>query len=296
MRIGWIGIGKMGLPMATHLLSAGHRVTACDVVPALLEAIVARGAAAAADPAAAARESDVIFSSLPDDAALRKVALSDKGVLAGARAGATFIDTSTVSPAVSAQIAEAAATKRVHYLRVAVSGNNKMAEQKALTVIASGERATYEECRPLLAAFSQQQHYVGEAEQSRTLKLAINLMVYATVGGLAEALAIGQRGGLDWSQMLDVIAGSAVGSPLLKAKSADLKKRDFAPTFTCVQARKDLGLIAGAAAANGVPVPLTDVLSRMIEDCIANGSADEDYAAMIKSVERLAKEKGPSGS
>jgi 3-hydroxyisobutyrate dehydrogenase len=294
VKIGWIGVGKMGLPMATHVLAAGHSVTACDVVPALLESIVARGAIAAADPAAVAQQSDILFSSLPDDAALRKVALSENGVLAGAAAGAVFIDTSTVSAAVSAEVAAAAAAKRVHYLRVTLSGNNKMAEQKALTVIASGERAIYEQCRPILALFGPHQYYVGEAEQSRTLKLAINLMVYATVGGLAEALAIGRRGGLDWSQMLDVMAASAVGSPLLKAKSADLKKHDFTPTFTCLQARKDLGLIAGAAGASDIPVPLTDVLSRMIEDCIANGSAQEDYAAMIKSVERNGKEKGPS--
>ena len=229
------------------------------------------------------------FPRPPDDTALRTVALGARGVLAGARPGAVFVDTSTVSPAVSAEVAAAAPAKGVHYLRVCVSGNNKMAAAAALTVIASGEQVIYEKCRPLLALFGPQQYYVGAAEQSRTLKLAINLLVYATVGGLAEALAIGQRGGLDWAQMLDVIAASAVGSPLVKAKNADLKKRDFSPTFTCLQARKDLGLIAGAAAASKVPVPLTAVVSRMIEDCIANGSADEDYAAMIKAVERASQ-------
>jgi 3-hydroxyisobutyrate dehydrogenase len=199
-----------------------------------------------------------------------------------------FVDTSTVSPAVSAEVARGAADTRVHYLRVAVSGNNKMAEQAALTVMASGAQATYDQCKPLLALFGPQQYYVGDAEQARTLKLAINLLVYATVGGLAEALALGRRGGLDWPQMLDVIAASAVGSPLMKAKSVDLKKRDFSPTFTCMQARKDLALIAGAAAASGIPVPLTEHVSKLIEACIVDGSADEDYAAMIKAVERSA--------
>ena len=285
MKIGWVGVGKMGLPMASHLLKAGHSVVACDLSSALVQAVVARGATAAATPADATREVEVVFSSLPDDAALRKVA---DGVLAGAKADAVFVDTSTVSPAVSAEVAASAAAKRVHYLRVAVSGNNKMAEQAALTIIASGERATYEKCRPLLALFGPQQYYVGEAEQSRALKLAINLMVYATIGGLAEALAIGRRGGVEWAQMLDVIAASAIGSPLIKAKSGALKGRDFSATFTCLQARKDLSLINGAAAASGIPVPLTAILAGMIEDCIANGSAEEDYAAMIKSVGRAA--------
>jgi 3-hydroxyisobutyrate dehydrogenase len=275
----------MGLPMASHLLAAGHAVTACDTAPSAVQAIVARGARSADSPAAAARDAEIVFSSVPDDAALRAVA---EGVFAGARHGTVYVDTSTVSPEASAEIAAAAEAKGVHYLRVCVSGNNKMAEAKALTVIASGDKAVYEKCRPLLAQLGPTQYYVGEAEQARTLKLAINLMVYATVGGLAEALVLGERGGVDWEQMLDVMAASAIGSPLLKNKSADLKKRDFTATFSCLQARKDLTLINGAAAASGIPVPLAAELARMIEDCIANGSADEDYAAMIKAVQRRA--------
>ena len=289
MKLGWVGVGKMGLPMAGHLLAAGHAVAACDLVPHLVQAAVARGASAAPSPAVAAREAEVVFSSIPDDDALRAVALSETGVLAGARPGSVYVDTSTVSAAASAEVAAAAQAKRVHYLRVTVSGNNKMAESKALTVMASGERATYEKCRPLLALFGPQQYYVGEAEQSRTLKLAVNLMVYATIAGLAEALAIGRRGGVEWNQMLDVIAASAIGSPLVKAKTGALTARDFSATFTCLQARKDLGLIAGAAAASGVPAPVAEIAARLIEDCIANGSAEEDYAAMIKAVERSAR-------
>jgi 3-hydroxyisobutyrate dehydrogenase-like beta-hydroxyacid dehydrogenase len=286
MQIGWVGVGKMGLPMASHLLAAGHQVLACDLSPALVQALVARGARAAPSPAAAAQRAEVVFSSIPDDAALRAVALGDKGVLAGARAGTIYVDTSTVSAEASAEVAAAAAKKKLHYLRVTVSGNNKMAEAKALTVMASGDPAIYEKCRPLLAAFGPTQYYVGEAEQARTLKLAVNLMVYATIAGLAEALALGRRGGVDWAQMIDVMAASAIGSPLLKAKSAALKARDFTATFTCLQARKDLGLIAGAAAAGGAPVAA--IAARLIEDCIANGGGDDDYAAMIKAVERVA--------
>jgi len=283
MRLGFVGVGKMGQPMAGHLLEAGHSVAACDLSPALVQAIVARGATAAATPAAAARDAEVVFSSLPDDAALRAVA---KGVLSGARPGTIYIDTSTVSPTASAEVAALAGESRIDYLRVAVSGNNKMAEQAALTVIASGDKAAYEKCRPLLALFGPGQYYVGEAEQAKALKLAVNLMVYATIAGLGEALAIGRRNGLDWSQMIDVMAASAIGSPLLKAKSSALKARDFTATFDCLQARKDLTLINGAAAAGGVSAPVAAAAARLIEDCIANGSAGEDYAAMIEAVER----------
>jgi 3-hydroxyisobutyrate dehydrogenase len=286
VQIGWVGAGKMGLPMAGHLLAAGHAVVACDLAPELVQAVVARGARAAATPAAAAAQAEIIFSSIPDDAALRVVA---QGILAGARSGAIYVDTSTVSAEASAEVAAAAAAKGIHYLRVSVSGNNKMAEARALTVMASGDKAVYEKCRPLLALFGPTQYYVGDAEQARTLKLAVNLMVYATIAGLAEALALGRRGGVDWAQMLDVMAASAIGSPLLKAKSGALKARDFTATFTCLQARKDLGLIAGAAANAGVPAPVAAIAARLIEDCIAHGGGGEDYAAMIKSVERAAK-------
>ncbi len=132
MRIGWIGVGKMGLPMATHVLKAGHAVAACDQVPALVQAIVARGASAAATPAKAARGAEVVFSSVPDDAALRAIACAEDGVLAAAGPGTVFVDTSTVSPAVSAEVAVAAAARHVHYLRVGISGNSKMAEQAGL--------------------------------------------------------------------------------------------------------------------------------------------------------------------
>ena len=283
MNLGWVGVGKMGQPMASHLLAAGHQVVACDLSPALVQAIVARGASAARSPADVAKKSEVVFSSIPDDAALRAVALGDNGVLAGARPGTIYVDTSTVTAEASAEVAAAAAQRKVHYLRVTVSGNNKMAEAKALTVMASGEPAIYERCRPLLAAFGPTQYYVGAGEQARTLKLAVNLMVYATIAGLAEALALGKRGGVDWAQMIDVMAASAIGSPLLKAKAGALKNRDFSATFTCLQARKDLGLIAGAAAAGGFPAPVAGIAARLIEDCIASGGADEDYAAMIKT-------------
>jgi 3-hydroxyisobutyrate dehydrogenase len=288
MKLAWVGVGKMGLPMASHLLAAGHEVTACDALPAAVQAVVARGARAADTPAAAARDAEIVFSSIPDDAALRAVTLGERGVLAGARAGTIYVDTSTVSPAASAQVAQAANSRRVHYLRVTVSGNNKMAEAKALTIMASGEQAVYERCRPLLALFGPQQYYVGEAEQARTLKLAVNLVVYATIAGLGEALAIGRRGGVERGQMLDVIAASAIGSPLIKAKTSALKAQDFSATFTCLQARKDLTLITGAAAAGGVSAPVAESAARLIDDCIANGSEGEDYAAMIKAVERSA--------
>jgi 3-hydroxyisobutyrate dehydrogenase len=295
MKIGWVGVGKMGLPMAGHLLAAGHAITACDIAHAGVAALVARGAKKAASPAEAARGMDVTFSSIPHDAALRTIALAADGVLAGAAPGSIFIDTSTVSPQVSAEVADEAAKRGVHYLRVTVSGNNHMAEKAALTVMASGPRAVNDKTSSLLSCLGPNLFYVGEAEQARTLKLVINLMIAGTAGMLAEALALGTKGGLEWAQMLDVIAASAVGSPIVKSKANELKHRDFTPTFTCVQMQKDLDLILGAGKASGVAMPLTALVGQMMQACISMGDGGDDYIATVKLVERLSglDGKGP---
>jgi 3-hydroxyisobutyrate dehydrogenase len=285
--VGWIGVGKMGLPMAGHLLAAGHAVLAFDVVAAQVTALAVKGAKAAASAAEVVRGAPVVFSSLPNDDALRAVALGMDGVMASAAPGALFIDTSTVSPAVSAEVAQAAAARGVRYLRVTVSGNNHMAAKAALTVMASGPKAAFDEAAPLLARFGPNVFHVGEGEQARVLKLVINLMIAGTAGMLSEALALGRKGGLDWAQMLDIIGASAVGSPIVKAKSMELKRRDFTPTFTCVQMQKDLDLILGAGKELGVAMPVTATVGQLTQACIGMGYAHDDYVATVKLIERL---------
>jgi 3-hydroxyisobutyrate dehydrogenase len=285
--LGWIGVGKMGLPMAGHLLAAGHQVLAFDVVAAQVAALCAQGGKRAVSVAEVASGCAVIFSSLPDDAALRAAALGAGGVVASAAPDALFIDTSTVSPAVSAEVAAAAAARGVRYLRVTVSGNNHMAAKAALTVMASGPADAFAEARPLLERFGPNVFHVGDAEQARVLKLVINLMIAGTGAMLSEALALGRRGGLAWPQMLDIVAASAVGSPIVKAKSVELKARDFTPTFTCTQMQKDLDLIVGAGKELGVAMPVTAVVAQLMQAAIGMGDADDDYIATVKLIERL---------
>ncbi len=285
--VGWIGIGKMGLPMAGHLLAARHAVLAYDVVPEHVAALAEQGGERAASVKEVARRAPIVLSSLPHDAALRSVALGPEGVLANAAPGSLFIDTSTVSPAASAEVAAAAAAHGVRYLRVTVSGNNHMAAKAALTVMASGPRAAFDEAKALLECFGPNVFYVGDAEQARVLKLVINLMIAGTGAMLSEALALGRRGGLDWTQMLDIVGASAVGSPIVKAKSVELKKRDFTPTFTCVQMQKDIDLILGAGKELGVAMPVTAVVAQLMQACIGMGDADDDYIATVKLIERL---------
>ncbi len=288
LQVGWIGCGKLGRPMASHLIAAGHSVTAFDVDMHALDALVAKGAHAANSIAALCGQSEVVFSSLPDDRVLIEVGCSPTGVLSNLRSGAIFVDTSTVSPSASAQVAARAADLGHRYLRVAVSGNPVIAEAAQLTTFASGNRADFGIVEPLLAHFSKRIFLVGPDEQARTLKLVINLMIAVSAGMLGEALALGEKGGLDWQQMLEVIGESAVGSPMVKYKAPPLASRDYSSTFSCEQMAKDLDLILAASSQYRAPVPLAAHMRQTYETLMAGGRGHDDYIATVRLAEQLA--------
>jgi 3-hydroxyisobutyrate dehydrogenase len=278
------GVGKMGLPIARHLRGGGHAVSVSDPDPARL-ALARAAELQAVEPAQGIAAASVILSSLPHDAALLQVAAQ---VARHARRGSTWIDTSTVSQQASAQAAKLCEEAGVAHLRATVSGNNHMAEAAQLTVMASGPRASYEAMLPLLQVLGPRQFWLGEGEQARLMKLVVNLMIAQTSAMLAEALALGGKGGLGWRDMFDVLTASAVGSPILKAKAVQLAARDFTPTFTVEQMIKDLGLILDAAAAAHVPLPQTAATLQMMHAAVAQGHGAEDYAAILKPVQRAA--------
>ncbi len=284
-RVHVAGVGKMGLPMAGHFHAAGHAVTVSDPRETRLQLARSQGLQVADDASTAMARADIIVSSLPNDAALREVAAQVAGA---ARRGAIYIDTSTVSQQASADVAQMLAAAGVAYLRTTLSGNNKMAEAAQLTVMASGPRAAYDSVLPLLKTLGPHQFYLGAAEQARLMKLVVNLMIAQTSAMLAEALTLGRKGGLAWGDMWQVLGASAVASPIVKAKSAQLSQRDFSPTFTVEQMVKDLTLILGAGADSHVPLPQTALTFQLMQATLAQGDGQDDYAAIIKTVERSA--------
>ncbi|MDO9277436.1 MAG: NAD(P)-dependent oxidoreductase [Polaromonas sp.] len=281
----FLGVGKMGLPMAGHLQAAGHAVTVSDPSAERQQLASAQGLQVATDAAQALAAADVIFSSLPNDAALLAVSAQ---VVAQARKGCMYIDTSTVSQQASAQVSAVCATAGITYLRVTVSGNNKMAEAAQLTVMASGPRAAYDQVLPLLQLLGPHHFYLGQAEEARLMKLVVNLMIAQTSAMLSEGLTLGQKGGLQWQDMWQVLSASAVASPILKAKSVQLGVRDFTPTFTVEQMTKDLDLILDAGAAVHAPLPQTSLTHQLMHAAMAQGDGLLDYAAIIRTVERSA--------
>lgn len=287
-KIGWIGLGKMGLPMASQLAGAGYPLTVFNRTAAKCAPLTKRGAEAAETVAAAASGAGIVISMVSDDSALEAVALGADGIFANAEQGTPFIDMSTVSPVISAKIAAAAAEAGLPYLRAPVSGSVAVAEQGALVILASGPESAFEQCRPAFETIGGKIFYIGGDEQARYLKLSINIMVDITSMMMGEALAFGESGGLDWRQMIDIIAASAVGAPVIQYKLETLKNRDFAPAFTARQMAKDFDLALSTANAANLPLPITALVRQHWSAMIGSGRGEKDFFAYVEMLEEMA--------
>ncbi|HET7669822.1 MAG TPA: NAD(P)-dependent oxidoreductase [Burkholderiales bacterium] len=244
-RVAWIGLGLIGLPMAARLAAAGWDVRGFDVSGERLRLAGERGIKPAASLEDAVAGARFVFTSLPNEQVLVELAPRLVG-------DAIWIETSTVGPVASAKAGQG----RMAYLRAPVSGSTALAEAGTLTTFVSGPRDAFEAARPALAAYSRAQIWVGEGDEARYAKLAVNLMVAVTAGMMGEALALAKSGGIDWSTMLDVIGDSVVASPLVKYKLEPLRRRDFTPAATGALVLKDLDLMIEAARQAGLDLPL----------------------------------------
>src|SRR5271166_3176618 len=285
MDVGWIGTGKLGLPMAARIAASGTGVRAYVRSPERVEAIRARHVVCVTFDEMAAQ--NIVFSSLPDDTALRQVA---EELIPALRPGGALVETSTVSPTVSAEIGKELAARGIAYLRAPVSGNPIAAEGGKLTAMVSGPKDAFEVIRPLMASYSQAQFWLGEGEQARYAKLAVNLMLAVSAGMLGEALALAlaRCGHVATADVLDVIAASALGSPMVIGKVGFLKATDYTPTFSGHQMAKDLDLILSAANATGVAAPLAAIMRTQYAAIRARGEIDQDFIAVVKVAQRLA--------
>jgi 3-hydroxyisobutyrate dehydrogenase-like beta-hydroxyacid dehydrogenase len=246
------------------------------------------GAKVAATPAEAAAGKDVVFTNMADGSALKAVVLGGDGVAEADPPPALLVDMGTVAPAESAEVAAAAAARGIGYLRSPVSGSTVLAEAGKLTIVASGDKAVYDAAEPYLASLGEVRYYVGGGEDARFLKLVLNMMVSTQVQILAEGLVLGEKAGLDWKVMLDVISNSVVGSPLVKYKAGPLGERNFAPAFLLELMIKDLDLALAAAAENDVELPVTKSVREFYQKAADAGHAKEDFSAVTLELERMA--------
>src|ERR1041384_5792889 len=206
----WLGLGLIGLPMASRLAAAGWQVRGFNVSSERLAMAEARGIAAASSTAHALEGAALVFTSLPTEAVLidQSPALAE-----GMPPSAVLVETSTVGPVASAKVAEALSARRIAYLRAPISGSVNLAESGGLTTFVSGPKASFDRAREALVAYSRAQIWLGEGEEARYAKLAINLMVAVTAGMMGETLALARKGGISWQAMLDLLGESGGASP-----------------------------------------------------------------------------------
>jgi 3-hydroxyisobutyrate dehydrogenase-like beta-hydroxyacid dehydrogenase len=286
--IGWIGLGKMGAPIVANLLKAGFDVTVYDVDSARVSELATLGAKPSASVASLASGVEIVFSIIPDDAVLRQIALGPDGIVAHAAPGAIYVDMSTVSPVASVEVRDAAQARNIAFIAAPVSGSTVLAEKAQLTVFASGPKDAFERTRVVFETLSSRQYYVGEDQQARYLKLAINHLVGSTAVLLAEALTLGTKGGLDWAQMLAVIGDSVVASPLVKYKLEPLTQRDFSAAFSSAQMLKDMTLVVDAGAAAGVPMAAATLVRDQFAGYADGDGAQLDFFSIVRAIEAAA--------
>jgi 3-hydroxyisobutyrate dehydrogenase-like beta-hydroxyacid dehydrogenase len=273
-----IGLGNMGTAFAERLLDAGYGLVVMNRTPAKAAPLEARGATLAGSYADLAESVDVVLTSLADDDALDEVAAALLGV---AKPGTVLVDTSTVSPAASARVAERAEAASVPYVRAPVSGNPTVVRAGNLSFIVSGPSETLDRVEPILVAIGPTVYRVGDAEEARVVKLAINLMIGGLAQLMAEALVLGESSGVSRAALLEVMGGSAAGAPFVRYKTGALLEDDYSATFTTALMGKDLDLILDAAGDAGVELPVTTRLQAIVRAAIEAGYADDDFMALF---------------
>lgn len=285
---GVVGLGKMGSALARRLLDQGVPVTVWNRSPGPVDALVSAGARRAGDLRDIWSDVDAVCTFLADDAAVRAVCLGADGLVAAAPPGGVLVEMSTISPAASGEVAEAAAAAGVGYLRAPVSGNPSVLAAGRLSLIVSGEAATVAALRPLLEQIGPQLFHVGDAEQARVVKLLVNAVLGGTAALLAEAVLAGEASGLERAELLEVLAGSAVGSPFLGYKRQALLDRDYDATFTVEMMLKDFRLVLDLAAHAGVFLPVAGLVTELNEATCAEGYGGRDLLALLPHLQRLA--------
>jgi 3-hydroxyisobutyrate dehydrogenase-like beta-hydroxyacid dehydrogenase len=276
--VGLIGLGNMGTAIAERLLEAGYPIAVYNRTPGKADSLVAGGATVAASATDLAAEADVVLTSVADDDALEAVAAE---VAAGAGPGTVLVDMSTVSPAASGRVAVLAEAASLEYLRAPVSGNPTVVRSGNLSFIVSGPGRTLERVEPVIRAIGPTIHHVGDAEEARVVKLAVNLMIGGLAELMSEALVLGEAAGVSRGALLDVMGTSAAGAPFVKYKTEPLLNDDYSATFTTALMEKDIDLILDAADDNGVDLPVARELKTLLRAAIEAGYGGDDFIALF---------------
>jgi 3-hydroxyisobutyrate dehydrogenase len=282
-RVAFLGLGVMGGPMAGHLARAGHQVTVYNRTTSKAAAWAAEhGGAYAATPREAVAGADIVFACVGNDDDLRSVVLGDDGALAGMAAGTVFVDHTTASAEVARELSALAAARGVAFIDAPVSGGQAGAVNGVLTVMCGGDAAAFETIKPVAMAFSKAVTLLGESGAGQLAKMVNQICIAGLVQGLSEAIAFGQKAGLDMHQVLDVIGKGAAQSWQMDNRGKTMVDDRFDFGFAVDWMRKDLGLVLAEARRNGARLPVTALVDQFYADVQQMGGQRWDTSSLIK--------------
>jgi len=281
-RVGFIGLGIMGAPMARHLLETGFPLTVHSRSPAPVDALVSDGAVRATSPAEVAGVSDVVITMLPDTPDVEHVMLGDVGVAAGAAAGALVIDMSTIDPGPTRAIAGQLRQHGVEMLDAPVSGGERGAIDGTLSIMVGGHDGAFARAQPILQVMGKNIVHVGPSGAGQITKACNQLVVAATIEAVAEALVLAERSGVDPAKVRDALLGGFAGSKILEVHGQRMLDHAFEPGFRARLHRKDARIVLDAAQAAGSPIPAFQVVAAQLDRLVDDADrGDLDHSALF---------------
>jgi 3-hydroxyisobutyrate dehydrogenase/2-hydroxy-3-oxopropionate reductase len=287
-KVGFLGLGIMGAPMANHLIAAGHDVSlwSHNATKAARLAETA-GGAACATPADVARKSDFVFLCVGNTQMSREVVLGASGLASGGRPGMVIADCSTISPSASREIGRELSSHGIDFLDAPCTGSKAGAEAGTLTFMIGGDRAVFQRTEPIFQTMGKSLYYCGGPGMGLQAKLSQNLILGNLLQAFNEGMVLAAKGGVDLDQMLDILNNSAARSGFISAKAPAVFKRDFTTNFSLKWLEKDMALMLESAAELGVPAPLTALSRQLCTAAIAKGYGEDDICGSIRLLEDI---------
>jgi 2-hydroxy-3-oxopropionate reductase len=289
-KVGFIGLGIMGRPMAKNLMEAGYELVVHNRSPEKAEELAEEGNATAAGSTREVAEAcDIVITMLPDSPDVEAVVAGEGGVLEGIRDGALLVDMSTISPVVTEELSEKVREKGASMLDAPVSGGDVGAIEGALSIMVGGSEEDFERARPLFDVMGKVATHVGPIGAGQVVKACNQIVVALTIEAVSEALVLGSKGGVLPEKLVEALSGGLAGSAVMEAKKEKFFSHDFEPGFRIELHHKDLGIALAAGREYGVALPVTAIVDQMLEASKAKGRGDRDHSALLTLLEEAAQ-------
>ena len=286
-KIGFIGVGIMGKPMAKNLIDAGYDIIAYDIIEKALNEIVEYGADRGTSPKNVAENSDMIFTMLPNSPQVNEVVLGKNGIIEGVKKGQILVDMSSIAPLVSQEIAKELEKKGVEVLDAPVSGGEEKAKSGTLAFMVGGKKEVFEKCKDILDVMGGSVTLVGEIGAGQTTKLANQVIVALNIAAVAEAMVLGKKAGVDPEKIFNAIRGGLAGSRCMEDKAPRMLKANFAPGFKMKLHLKDLTNVFETSRSLHTAMPLTAQVMEMMQVLIADGNEEIDHGGLALFYEKM---------